>query len=73
MTDKLLTQLNEFIDYCIKSEYDKSVLIEERDQRKEELQNTAGAADYVAFVNELTRQADIERNDDVLSEQDFPL
>jgi len=51
----------------------ETIPLEERDQRKEELQNTAGAADYVAFVNELIRQADVERNDEVLTEQDFPL
>ena len=51
----------------------ETIPLEERDQRKEELQNTAGAADYVAFVNELARRADIERNEDVLAEEDFPL
>lgn len=51
----------------------ETIPLEERDLRKEELQNTAGAADYVAFVNELTRHSDIERNEDAISEQDFPL
>lgn len=49
----------------------EAIPLEERDQRKEALQNAAGASDYNAFVNELTRHADIERNTDALNEQDF--
>lgn len=49
----------------------ESIPLADRDQRKEDLQNAAGAADYVAFVSELTLNADIERNDDALAEQDF--
>lgn len=49
----------------------EAIPLEERDQRKERLQSEAGAADYIAFVNELTREADIERNEDSLEEQDF--
>jgi len=49
----------------------ETIPLEERDRRKDELQSTAGAQDYNAFVNELTRHADIERNPDALNEQDF--
>jgi peptidyl-prolyl cis-trans isomerase D len=49
----------------------EAIPLEDRDQRKKDLQNAAGAADYIAFVNELTREADIERNNDALAEQDF--
>jgi len=49
----------------------EAIALADRDQRKEELQSAAGAADYVAFVNELSRHIDIERSDDALSEQDF--
>ena len=49
----------------------ETIPLAERDQRKEELQNAAGASDYIAFVNELTRKASIERNDDALAEPDF--
>jgi peptidyl-prolyl cis-trans isomerase D len=49
----------------------ESIALADRDQRKEDLQNAAGAADYVAFISELTRNADIERNEDALVEQDF--
>jgi peptidyl-prolyl cis-trans isomerase D len=49
----------------------EAIPLADRDQRKEELQNAAGGADYVAFLNELTRNADIERNEDALDEQDF--
>lgn len=49
----------------------ETIPLEERDQRKEQLQSVAGASDYNAFVNELTLKADIERNSDALTEQDF--
>ncbi len=49
----------------------EAIPLADRDQRKEDLQNQAGAADYVAFLNELTRNADIERSEDALDEQDF--
>ena len=49
----------------------EAIPLADRDQRKEELQNAAGAADYIAFLNQLTRNADIERNEDALDEQDF--
>ena len=50
----------------------ETIPLTERDQRKEELQITAGASDYNAFVNELERQADIERSSEALAEPDFP-
>ncbi|MDE0755172.1 MAG: peptidyl-prolyl cis-trans isomerase [Woeseiaceae bacterium] len=49
----------------------ETIPLAERDQRKEDLQNTAGAADYNAFVNELVRTASIERNEGALAEPDF--
>jgi peptidyl-prolyl cis-trans isomerase D len=49
----------------------EAIPLADRDQRKQELENSAGAADYVAFLSELTRNADIERNEDALAEQDF--
>jgi len=49
----------------------ETIPLAERDQRKEDLQITAGAADYNAFVNELMRTASIERNEDALAEPDF--
>jgi len=45
--------------------------LEERDQRKEELQSAAGASDFNAFVSELVRTADIERSEDALAQPDF--
>ncbi|MBJ90309.1 MAG: hypothetical protein CMO98_10660 [Woeseia sp.] len=49
----------------------ESIPIAERDQRKEELQSTAGASDYIAYVNELERHADIERSEIALQGSDF--
>ncbi|MGY8796173.1 MAG: hypothetical protein ACKVJN_13820 [Woeseiales bacterium] len=49
----------------------ETIPLAERDQRKEDLQNTAGAADYNAFVNELIRTASIERNEGAFAEPDF--
>lgn len=49
----------------------EAIPLAERDQRKEALQNSAGAADYNAFVNQLIRTTNIERNDDALAQQDF--
>lgn len=49
----------------------ESIPLAERDQRKEQLQSTAGALDYNAFVNELERNADIERSERALEEPDF--
>jgi peptidyl-prolyl cis-trans isomerase D len=49
----------------------ESIPLEERDQRKEQLQMNAGASDYNAFVNELERKADIERAEDALATPDF--
>ena len=49
----------------------ESIPLAERDQRKEELQIQAGASDYNAFVNELSRTMDVERSDDALATPDF--
>jgi hypothetical protein len=49
----------------------ESIPLAERDSRKEELQNTAGQADYSAFVAELERRADIVISDDALAEPDL--
>ena len=49
----------------------ETIPLAERDQRKEELQAAAGALDYNAFVNELQRTTEIERNDDALATPDF--
>ena len=49
----------------------ESIPIAERDQRKEELQSVAGASDYIAYVNELERHADIERSEIALQGSDF--
>ena len=49
----------------------ESIPLAERDARKENLQAQAGAADLNAFVSELERRADIERNEDAFAEQEF--
>jgi len=49
----------------------ESIPLAERDARKENLQAQAGAADLSAFISELERRADIERNEDAFSEQEF--
>ena len=49
----------------------ESIPLAERDQRKEELQIAAGVQDFNAFVNELERNADIERSDDALTTPEF--
>ncbi|MDA0993950.1 MAG: peptidyl-prolyl cis-trans isomerase [Proteobacteria bacterium] len=49
----------------------ESIPLDERDQRKEQLQSVAGAMTYNAFVNELTSKTDIERNESALTEQDL--
>jgi hypothetical protein len=49
----------------------ESIPLEERDRRKEELQNSAGATDYIAFVSGLVENANVTRNEDVLTAQDF--
>jgi peptidyl-prolyl cis-trans isomerase D len=49
----------------------ESIPLAERDRRKEELQQVAGASDYNAFINELERNADIERSEDALAGPDF--
>ena len=49
----------------------ESIPVADRDARKDELESQAGAADFVSFVSELERRADIERSDDALDQQDF--
>ena len=49
----------------------EDIPLADRDLRKEQLQNVAGATDLNAFVNELQRTATIERNDAVLGESSF--
>jgi parvulin-like peptidyl-prolyl isomerase len=49
----------------------ETVPLEERDRRKEELQMTAGAMDFNAYINDLVRTADIERSEDALAEPEF--
>ena len=49
----------------------EDIPLAERDQRKQELENAAGAADLNAFVNELSRTASIERNDAAVTGPDF--
>jgi peptidyl-prolyl cis-trans isomerase D len=49
----------------------ETVPLEERDRRKEELQMTAGAMDFNAYINDLMRTADIERSEDALAEPEF--
>jgi peptidyl-prolyl cis-trans isomerase D len=49
----------------------ETIPLAERDQRKEELQGAAGALDYNAFVNELQRTTEIERNDEALATPDY--
>lgn len=49
----------------------EAIPLADRDQRKEDLQVTAGTSDYNAFVNELIRTSSIERNENALAEADF--
>jgi peptidyl-prolyl cis-trans isomerase D len=49
----------------------ETIPLAERDQRKEELQNASGARDFNAFVKELERTLDVERNPDALATPDF--
>lgn len=43
----------------------------DRDARKEQLQSSAGAADFTAYVNELESGANIERSEEALQQQDL--
>ena len=43
----------------------------ERDQRKLSLQSAAGAQDLNAYMNELVRNADIDRSDSALATPEF--
>jgi peptidyl-prolyl cis-trans isomerase D len=49
----------------------ETIPLEERDQRKEQLQMAAGASDFNAFVNELERTGDIERSEDALATPEY--
>jgi peptidyl-prolyl cis-trans isomerase D len=49
----------------------ESIPLAERDQRKENLQQQAGAADLDAFVSELVRNADIERSEEAIEGPEF--
>lgn len=49
----------------------EAIPLAERDARKENLQNQSGAADLNAFISELERRADIERNEEAFSAQDL--
>ena len=49
----------------------ESIPLADRDSRKDELESTAGAADFTAYVTELEQRASIERSDDALQQQDL--
>jgi peptidyl-prolyl cis-trans isomerase D len=49
----------------------ETIPLADRDSRKEDLRNSAGQADYGAFVSELERRADVVISDDALAEPDF--
>ena len=49
----------------------ESIPLDQRDQRKEQLQMAAGARDYNAFINELERTSDIERNEEAIAGPEF--
>ena len=49
----------------------ETIPLAERDARKENLQNQSGAADLNAFISELERRADIERNEEAFAAQDL--
>ncbi len=49
----------------------EAIPLADRDARKDELEATAGATDFTAFVSELALRADIERSDAALQQQDF--
>lgn len=49
----------------------ESIPLADRDSRKDELESTAGAADFTAYVTELEQRATIERSDDALQQQDL--
>ena len=49
----------------------ESIPLADRDARKNQLESSAGAADFAAFVTELALRADIERSDEALQQQDF--
>jgi hypothetical protein len=49
----------------------EAIPLADRDARKEQLESSAGAADYIAYVTELGRRASVERSDDALQQQDL--
>jgi len=49
----------------------EDIPLADRDARKDELEASAGAADFTAFVTELAHRASIERSDAALQQQDF--
>lgn len=49
----------------------ESIPLNERDARKEQLQQAAGRSDFSAFVSELERRTDVAISDDALAEPDF--
>jgi peptidyl-prolyl cis-trans isomerase D len=49
----------------------EAIPLADRDARKEQLESSAGAADYIAYVTELEQRASIERSDEALQQQDF--
>jgi len=49
----------------------EAIPLADRDARKNDLESSAGAADFTAFVTELALRADIERSDEALQQQDF--
>ena len=48
----------------------EAVPLADRDARKEQLQSSTGASDYIAYVTELAGRASIERSDEALQQQD---
>jgi peptidyl-prolyl cis-trans isomerase D len=49
----------------------EAIPLADRDARKEQLQTSTGAADYIAYVTELAERASIERSDEALQQQDL--
>jgi hypothetical protein len=49
----------------------EAIPLADRDARKEQLESSAGASDYIAYVTELGQRASIERSDEALQGQDL--
>jgi hypothetical protein len=47
----------------------EAIPLADRDARKDQLQSTAGAADFTAYVSELGQRASIERSEEALQQQ----